>query len=49
MPKSMLERQVVSATKTLHLHFVHHFAVKSAVAVRANVLTYRKAGLRSML
>ena len=31
------------ATNTLHLHFIHQFAVKSALAVRANVLTARQA------
>ena len=43
MPKSMLGRQVVSVTKTLHLHFIHQFAVKLALAVRAGALTYRQA------
>jgi hypothetical protein len=49
MPASSFNRQVAGATNTLHLHFIHHFAVKSAVAVRANVLTHRKAGHRRML
>jgi len=37
MRQTSLRRQATSATNTLHLHFIHHFAVKSAVAVRANV------------
>jgi hypothetical protein len=28
-----------AATNTLHLHFIHHFQVKSALAVCAYVLT----------
>ena len=29
---------LVEATNTLHLHFIHHFAVKSGLAVCAEVL-----------
>ena len=39
MPKTSLNRRVAGATNTLHLHFIHHFAVKSALAVCAEVLT----------
>ena len=35
---------MIGAAKTLHLHFIHQFAVKSALAVRANVLTHRQVG-----
>ena len=35
----MLTWQVVTAMNTLHLHFIHQFAVKSASVVRAEVLT----------
>jgi hypothetical protein len=35
----MLAWQAVTVTKTLHLHFIHQFAVKSVEAVRAEVLT----------
>ena len=31
------------ATNTLHLHFIHQFAVKLARAVRADALTPRQA------
>jgi hypothetical protein len=31
------------ATNTLHLHFIHQFAVKLAPAVRADALTRRQA------
>ena len=31
----MLTRQVVAAMNTLHLHFIHQFAVKSTARVRA--------------
>lgn len=35
----MLAREVVTVMNTLHLHFIHQFAVKSASVVRAEVLT----------
>jgi hypothetical protein len=33
----MMDESVSYATNTLHLHFIHHFAVKSASAVCADV------------
>jgi hypothetical protein len=37
----MLARQVVTVTKTLHLHFIHQFEVKSEPAACAEALTQR--------
>jgi hypothetical protein len=48
MPASSSKRQAEGAMNTLHLHFIHHFAVKSAAAVYADVVTRRKAGFWRM-
>ena len=36
-------QQTRFATNTLHLHFIHQFAVKLALAVHADALTQRQA------
>src|ERR1700704_5190881 len=41
LQKTMLGRRPIKPAKTLHLHFIHQFAVKSATAVCANALTQR--------
>jgi hypothetical protein len=41
--KTSWNRQTGCATNTLHLHFIHQFAVKSALAVGADALTKRQA------
>jgi hypothetical protein len=38
----MLNHPVDRTANTLHLHFIHHFAVKSGRAVCAEVLTEGK-------
>jgi hypothetical protein len=40
--KTSQDRQVCHATNTLHLHFIHHFEVKSALAIYADALTSRQ-------
>jgi hypothetical protein len=37
----MVSCSVCCATNTLHLHFIHHFAVKSGMAAGAEVLAER--------
>jgi hypothetical protein len=41
--KTSWNQQARFATNTLHLHFIHQFAVKLALAVRADALTRRQA------
>jgi hypothetical protein len=41
--KTSWNQQKRFATNTLHLHFIHQFAVKLALAVHADALTVRQA------
>ena len=41
--KTSWNQQARFATNTLHLHFIHQFAVKLALAVHADALTQRQA------
>jgi len=41
--KTSWNQQALFATNTLHLHFIHQFAVKLVLAVHADALTRRKA------
>jgi hypothetical protein len=41
--KTSWNQQTRFATNTLHLHFIHQFAVKLALAVHADALTPRQA------
>jgi hypothetical protein len=40
--KTSWNQQARFATNTLHLHFIHQFAVKLALAARADALTQRQ-------
>jgi|GEM_PF-6498809 len=41
--KTSWNQQTRLATNTLHLHFIHQFAVKLALAAHADALTPRQA------
>ena len=41
--KTSWNQQARFVTNTLHLHFIHQFAVKLALAVHADALTRRQA------